>query len=310
MQHLLGRLNLRHFRLIHAIAENGQLSTAADRVGLTQPAASRRIAEAERLIGQSLFERHAKGMKPTLYGEILCRHAVSILGNLDAAGIELQAISAGQSGTARIGAVTGAAVGFVTPAIRDLKRETLHPRIQIDVAPSTELMEGFLGGNYDFILARVPVGTDSKRLQILEKHVEHLEFLAHEGHPVAQRKKLTLDRLTGFLWVMQTIGMPIRDSVDRLFMAAGLPPPMNVIDSSSLLVTIAFLQGSDAISPVAREVSDLIRQTGKGSLVSLDLSTPVTLSPYYLIRSPERQMGPLAERLLNLIKSRMSRQDG
>ena len=82
MHNLAKRLQLRDFRLIQAIAETGQLALAAERLSITQPAASRMLAGMESLIGVSLFTRHPKGMTPTPIGETLARNANGLLRSL------------------------------------------------------------------------------------------------------------------------------------------------------------------------------------------------------------------------------------
>ena len=63
------QLHLKHLRLIAAIAQHRQVSIAAQTLGITQPAASRTLAEAEATVGVPLFERHPKGMLLTDAGE-------------------------------------------------------------------------------------------------------------------------------------------------------------------------------------------------------------------------------------------------
>ncbi len=82
----LQQLNLKHLRLIAAIAEHQQLSIAAQALAVTQPAASRTLAEAEARVGVPLFERHAKGMLPTDAGEGLARRARNILDEFERRG--------------------------------------------------------------------------------------------------------------------------------------------------------------------------------------------------------------------------------
>ena len=55
MQNLATRLQLKDFRLIQAISETGQLALAAERLAMTQPAASRMLAGIERAVGTPLF---------------------------------------------------------------------------------------------------------------------------------------------------------------------------------------------------------------------------------------------------------------
>lgn len=66
-------------RLIQQIAEHGQLQLAAETVGMTQPAASRMLAEIEHQVGAVLFLRQPKGMEPTEIGRAVLRRARVIL---------------------------------------------------------------------------------------------------------------------------------------------------------------------------------------------------------------------------------------
>ena len=66
-------------RLIQQIAEHGQLQRAAEITGMTQPAASRMLAEAESQVGAQLFLRQPKGMEPTEIGRAVLRRVNAIL---------------------------------------------------------------------------------------------------------------------------------------------------------------------------------------------------------------------------------------
>jgi len=309
MQDFLTRLQLRHFRLIHAIAEYGQLSLAADRLAITQPAASRTLSEVERLVGAAVFERHPKGMTPTQIGEALIRHSGILLHGLDQAASELSAYRAGRSGSVRVGAVTGAAVGFVVPAIQALKRETHDAHVRVDVDPSVDLMTGLLNREYDFVLSRVPPGYDTQELQVLQGRVEHLEILVRSGHPLLREKGLGLAALRDYPWVLQSPGMPIREAIVQAHLSLGQTPPQDVIDSTSLLVMMAYLRTSDAISPAAREVAELVKGSDSAGFSSLDLRSKFTMSPYHLIQLKGRKLNPIAERLLNLVQAILSHPD-
>lgn len=73
------RLKPVHLTLIGRIAETGQLQRAAQMMAMSQPAASRTLAEIEAQAGGPLFERHAKGMELTALGELCIRHGKIIL---------------------------------------------------------------------------------------------------------------------------------------------------------------------------------------------------------------------------------------
>ena len=97
-QSLASRLTLKHLRLIAAVAEHRQLSLAAHALSLTQPAASRLLAEIEALVGAPLFERHPRGMEPTPMGAGLAQRARTIIEALADAADEAEQLRFGRGG--------------------------------------------------------------------------------------------------------------------------------------------------------------------------------------------------------------------
>jgi DNA-binding transcriptional LysR family regulator len=244
-------------------------------------------------------------MTATAVGTALIRHAEALIGQLDHAAEELDAFRHGTTGSACVGAVTGPAVGFVVPAVRRLKPFARNADIRIDVAPSTDLMQGLLSGEYDFILSRIPPEVDKRRLNILHRRVETLEFVVRAGHPLTSGDSYTLEDLSRETWVIQSAGMPIRAAVEEAFLAQKIAPPAEVVSTASLLVTIAYLQSSNAIAPAPQEVTNLLCTATGGGLQKLLLTEPITMSPYYLITMAGRQISPLSKRLLSLVSDAM-----
>jgi DNA-binding transcriptional LysR family regulator len=302
VQVLQNRLQLKDFRLIRAIYETGQLAIAAERMSLTQPAASRMLASIERLVGMTLFVRHPKGMTPTPAGEILARNASGLLNGLEQTLQEVTAVTSGKAGSVRVGSVTGGAVAFVVPAIQELKANAGSADIYVDVAPSDVLIQGLIDGEYDFVLSRLPPGTDSRQFNILTGRVEIIRFLVREGHPLANRRKLRLGELADFEWVMQAPRTPLRHAIEEAFLSQGIPSPQEIVNTTSLLVMISYLTTSDAIAPITQEVVELLGpKVFGGRVAALDVSDSVIVTPYHLISRKHQLMSPLASRLRELV---------
>jgi DNA-binding transcriptional LysR family regulator len=307
MPSITRRLQLRDFRLILAIYETGQLALAAEQLSMTQPAASRLLAEIERSLGSAVFRRHPKGMTATAVGEIVARNARNLLNGVDQTVRDVEAVVSGRGGVARVGAVTGGAVAFIVPAIQQLKTLAAGSDIHVDVAPSDELIPGLLRGDYDFILARVPSGQDARELSILPGRVEIIRFMVHGSHPLAGRARLRLADLAGYEWVIQALSTPMRQTVEEAFTGRAIPLPSEIVNTTSLVVMIAYLLSTQAIAPISREVADLLGPNGlAGNLVQLDLVDPIIVSPYYLIARKDQVISPLATRLHELVLAALS----
>src|ERR1700760_1956654 len=76
------RLKLRHFRIIEAVSQHSSLLRASAALSLAQPALTRSIHEIEEVLGLRLYERHAKGVRETQFGEALAASAKTILAEL------------------------------------------------------------------------------------------------------------------------------------------------------------------------------------------------------------------------------------
>jgi DNA-binding transcriptional LysR family regulator len=306
MQDLLNRLKWRHLKLIHAIDEQGQLSLAAARLSLSQPAASRTLGEIEAMIGQPLFIRTPKGMTPTPIAEVLIRHAASLLRGLSATVNEVTSFGAGKSGSVRVGSVTGAAVAYLVPAIKQLTAETKGADIHIDVGPSDVLMNGLQNGDFDFILSRITAEQDARGFDIMHGRVEMVQFLVRADHPLLQLKSPELKDLEGYSWVAQGAGTPMRQAVEEAFAAHSLPLPEEIVNTSSLLVMLAYLQSGDSIGPISSEVAALLVGTEAKGVRVIKLRQSIIISPYHLLRRKDHIDSPLSSRLRELVIEALS----
>jgi DNA-binding transcriptional LysR family regulator len=294
-QQLANRLTVKHLRLIAAIARHGQLSLAAESLALTQPAASRTLGEIEALCGGVIFDRHARGMTLTPLGELLERRARNVLEEIGEASQEVARYRSGRGGTVRIGAVTGGAIGYVVPVVQRFRREAPDTEIHVEVAMSSELVRDLLAMRLDFVLARIPADASAGDFEAVRASGEQVDLVVGAHHPAARQPKVALAELVDFDWVMQGPGAPIRMAIEAALLAEGARPPARIVNTSSLLVTIAMLATSEAVAPVSREVATLIAGTRPG-ILALPLCEGIVVAPYSLLALRGRRLSPAGQR--------------
>ena len=159
-------LRLPQLRLLVALRDTGQVSGAAAQVAMTQPAASRLLAELEKTVGAQLYDRHARGVTLTPAGTALAIHAHEVLHGLDQVQRQIASLSNGDRGTVRIGSVTGPAVELVLPVIRELR--IAYPEIELSVVVDTSdnLADALLARDLDFYIGRIPDGVEARPLAL------------------------------------------------------------------------------------------------------------------------------------------------
>jgi DNA-binding transcriptional LysR family regulator len=241
-------------------------------------------------------------MLPTNAGEGLARRARNILDELTDAADEVERLRLGRGGIVRIGTVTGAAVGYVVPAIRALKEQSPEAEVHVDVANSEELISGLLALRHDMILGRVPMRMAPAGLSIQRARGERVQIVASAGHAAAAQDAVSLADLVGAEWVMQGPGAPIRRAVEDAFLNLGAPLPRNVTNTASLLMALAQLRNPVVVTPVSQEVAHLLT-AGRSDLVILPVQEPILVAPYSLITRRDRRLSPVAVRCHDLLSS-------
>lgn len=290
------RLKSIHLRLILQVALTGKLQAAAEEIALSQPAASRMLAEIEKLVGAPLFTRHAKGMVPTPIGEAVVRHASQILQGFDKLDRDVAQIASGRAGSVRIGTVTGPAVGLVVPVVRAMRAQAPEVEFTIEVAPSMTLMRGLDEGVFDFVVARPSHDYHRQSYRIHPATREVVSMLVYGDHPMAHKKAIHLKDLREFDWIIQDHGTPIRAAVETAFLTNRILMPSQITNTSSLLVALALLEQSTAVAPQTQEVVELLADSALNmNVVRLDLVEDILVSPFFVIARADRELSPLAE---------------
>jgi len=292
-------LKMAHLRLLAALGSTGQMGAAAVQMGITQPAASRLMAEVERITGTVLHLRTGRGLVLTPGGMALARRAAQVLIEIEDAGRELAEIAGGMGGQVRLGAVTGPAMDRVLPAMAALRAAGVPLQVEVVVATSDVLCAQLLAGQLDFALARLPTGEDAGRLRFVHLGSEPVRLLVRRGHPMLRAGGAA--DLMACDWVMPPAGsIMYRTVIDRLRLL-GLPQPPGMLATSSFLFTLALLQQSDAIAPLARAVTDRFAGGDQAPYAVLPVDLGIEVAPYGLITRIGAGLTPATERVLALV---------
>ncbi|SHJ73495.1 DNA-binding transcriptional regulator, LysR family [Palleronia salina] len=299
-------VKMTHLQLVAAIAETGQVLSAAEKVGMTQPAASRLLAQLEKAVGAPIFRRHLRGVKLTEVGEILAKGATRMLSDLDLTQERIDQTLQGAHGIVRIGSVTGPSMQWLLPTVRDLRAEFPQIELTVHVDTSVKLTDALLSRELDFFLGRVPDGVDPRPFRFEPVSEEPIALVVRRGHPLSGRTELTLDDCLDFDWVMQPPGGLLRQTTENYLVSHGFRLPERTLGTTSTLFTLALVHDTDAIAPLARAVAEFyVRETGIGGRVDmLDVAPDLRVKTYGLVRRIEDEATPAAERVIRQLMER------
>ncbi|MEU7868076.1 LysR family transcriptional regulator [Dactylosporangium sp. NPDC049140] len=197
-------LELRHLRVVCAIADAGSVTKAASVLGLAQPALTAQLQRIERALGGALFERDRRGARATPLGELVLARARVLLPAVKGLQDEATrlASAAERAGRYRLGAVNGPILGGLVHRIT-----SNHPAAQVTTHASwssSELGDLVLAGKLDFVLVGAcgdaPPATDTG-LAWRVVAADPVFLLLPEGHELAGRDEVELSELAAAQWV-------------------------------------------------------------------------------------------------------------
>ncbi|MGQ0839022.1 LysR family transcriptional regulator [Actinokineospora sp.] len=263
-------LELRHLRVIRAVADAGSLSKAAVQLGVSQPALTAQLQRLERRVGGLLFARTGTGVVPTDLGSYVLSAARVLLNDVDElmAGIRQRTQATTVAGLVRVGGPPGIVVPLFAAAIAE-RLGGAEASIDIDTQPG-ELVRKVADQQLDFAVLednpgfRTPLPAQVRSRVILRAPL----FVAlAEDHPLAGRGEIDLADLAGESWVMPSVAEGTEQlAFMRACTTSGFSPKIKHQMSDSTTTRALVQAGAVTLAkPVAREGNGLVIRSLAGT---------------------------------------------
>ncbi|MVW77291.1 LysR family transcriptional regulator [Pseudomonas xionganensis] len=288
-------MDLANLNAFIAIAELGSFSDAAERLHLTQPAVSKRIASLEQQLGVRLFDRLGREIGLTEAGRALLPRAYQILNVLDDTRRALTNLSGEVSG--RLTLATSHHIGLhrLPPLLRTFTRQ--YPRVALDIQflDSEVAYEEVLHGRAE--LAVITLAPETREpVHAVPVWDDPLDFVAAPEHPLARNGRISLADVARHPAVFPGGNTFTHHIVQGLFEAQGLTP--NIAMSTNYLETIKMMVSIGlAWSVLPRTMLD--EQVARLPLPGIQLSRQLGY-----ISHTERTLSNAARAFMTLLDSR------
>jgi DNA-binding transcriptional LysR family regulator len=190
-------MELRHLRYFVAVAEAENVTRAAEKLHVAQPAVSRQIRDLEEELGLALFERSAKSLRLTEAGRVFLEEACAVLRRADEAVAAVRAVALGTRGELHVAYAPSLTVQILPRALRRFQAEFPNVRVSLHDLSTEEMLAGLRDGTLDIALRVQPTGDKLRGLRFHELARFPLCVAVAPGHPFARRRRVTLRRVAG-----------------------------------------------------------------------------------------------------------------
>lgn len=269
-------MNFNHLAIFLAVAEEGNLTRAAERLHISQPAVSKQLRELEKSLGLALFHRLSKGVRLTEGGEVLLVYARQIFALETEAGRALNELRNLERGQLSVGASTTIGV-YLLPEICARFR-AMFPGIemQLEIANAAQIQARLLNNELDLALSEGFIFSQEIQTEVLGH--DEIIGIASPGSALLD-EKLTIARLLREPILWRESGSGTRAVVESALRDRGFTSPARVSLGSTEAIKRAVMAGN-GIAFVSRLTVEKELQNG--------LLMPLLIDNFHLVRPLQR----------------------
>lgn len=288
------RPSLHQLEIFVAIAREGSVRAAADRLARSQSAASMALAELETRLERQLFDRTAKRLTLNADGRSLLPRAIALLDHAN----EVQQLFGDEFAMPlRLAASLTVGNHLLPPIIARWHAEHPAAQVQLRIGNTRDVADAML--HFDADIGFVEGSVQREELQLRTWMRDQMVICARPDHPLA-RKRASAAALADAVWIVREPGSGTRETVDQgLLRHLGWPAPAMVLGSSEA-VRLAVAAGA-GISCLSRlSIADAL---AAGTLVELRCAINPPARDFSFLVHRERRLPPVAQHFLAFCQS-------
>ncbi|MCA0327713.1 MAG: LysR family transcriptional regulator [Proteobacteria bacterium] len=288
-------LSLQQLEAFVRIAALGSFRAAAAQIGVSQPALSRAIGQAERTLGARLFDRDTRRVQLSAAGRELLPIAQRILGEFDGAFSELGQFLQGRSGRVSVVALPSAGAALVPAAVAAFRQQ--HPEVEFTLleAPAEALLALVEEGRVDLGLCVRP--PPDQRLQYRHLRDDPMVLLCRADDALARRASVPWTVFGARPFIASQPSSSIRPLTDAVFMQKRLTI-RPAFEFPSVSACGALVSAGLGVSALPRLALELVNMAG---LAAVPLARPQASRPIGIVTRIGRSLPPVGRAFLDTL---------
>lgn len=297
LNRLIAKARFRHLQVLVRLSELGSLQRTAESVGMTQPAVTHILADLESLLEAPLFQRHARGVRPTLTCTDLLPMVRQILAGLEASAEAVAHRQQQGQGVVRIVGSGASVNGLLAPAIAAFNLANPHIQVHVREAEIAAALSFVAAGEVDLVGCRRPTTTPQGwEFQALRE--DEFWILCGPDHPLGSRRRVSWQALSRETWLPSPVGTAARTRLDEL--AAHWQEPLRTCEVITRvpIVTMRLLQSQRLLTLVP--ASSMRPLVDDGQLKVLRPPEPLPFDPLGMLL-PVEGMGEATRKLADFL---------
>lgn len=290
------KLDPKHLAQLSIIVEAGSFQSAADRLGLTQPALSRNMRALEPRLGGRLFQRDGRRSVPNTLGRRLARNGLAIRLAEEQANALANQSAQGSIGELRIGAPPIVAGRFISRALACFIQLNPNCSVELKTGLVHELRAMLERGQIDVVLGPQSLADPSDALRFEYLLDDRVGVLCRRHHALTKRSTLLPTDLENHAWLAHSRGSLLRQQTESAMLACGITQLQITVETDSIRSALEIVASTDLLTTMPRATTAPYLQT---DLVFLDFDSPHFHRPLGAIRRNDTPVSYLEQRFFD-----------
>ncbi|SPT57582.1 LysR family transcriptional regulator [Actinomadura welshii] len=293
-------LTIQQLRAVLAVAREGSFTAAGERMRLAQSSLSRTVADVERRVGVTLFERTTRQVLLTPAGHEFAGVAERIVGEFDRGINHFSGFLAGTRGQVRIATLPSLAATLLPAVVSRYRRDRPGVRVQIEDALLGQVLERVDAGHAD--LAVTVLTEPPGPLAFRQIAADHFFCVFPPGHPLGRGgpdEPVPWSALGGHEFIAFDRASSVRSFADRGLREAGARPGP-VTEARNIAAVAGLAAAGLGVSAVPGLVLPLIEFA---RLERRRLERPALSRPIGVVSDPRRPRAPAVRHFLDLLET-------
>ena len=255
-------ISFRQLNYFLKLVDKGSFTTAANTLGITQPALSIAISQLEKALQVRLIERGLSPVTLTEFGLTLHRYAVRVSHDLREARDEIAALNSGALGRLDIAMGPSAAGPEVGSVLTSMTKDFPGLEIHVQSAVLPAAAERIRNGEFSVYVGTVAEGFADPAFDILPLSTLSLEVVAGAAHPLARRREVAPADLLDYPWIAIGNIDANLPNWKEAFRKAGLEPPKPAIDVRAIALVRSLLMEGLFVTILPRSMAQADIEAG------------------------------------------------
>ena len=298
-------LNLNHLRVFRSVCETNSITEAARQLHISQPAASKQLADLETHLGVVLLERRPRGVRLTAAGEVLSRHARRIFQEEEAAEAALEALVGLELGHLSLAASTTIGSYIVPAVLGELHAAHPNVKLELEIGNAARVEELVLGGQLDLGLSEGLPTSEHLHVEVFTH--DTMVLIAAPSHPfaaLARQGAISAQALVGLPFIVRERGSGTREVVEAALERRGvrLSPVMSLGSTEAIKSAVAEGLGVALVSGLTIEL-----ELATGKLCAIEVPDLSIRRGLHLLTLEGKPPSPAATEFLRRLRARYER---